>query len=248
MKKIGNVIIFVCILLVITAFGFITYINSKYMNRLESIVTNLAGKKTIKSQHAPLTEQKISKLIDGGFIIYIRHSKREKIDTLPAYDVATLIDEIDPVRSEGFCLSEQGQNDAKMLGRYLLYLKIPIGEVISSPICRARETAEYAFGRVDRVEPILNYQHFRQTKKDSNIRDLIKKKALELFRYNETGKNKILTGHGNYLRHIGINDSSLVESGMFVIDGSGDAPVVIAESDLRNLANIVYQRIWKTTQ
>ncbi len=45
-------------------------------------------------------------------------------------------------------LSGAGREQARAIGRAVRALRIPIGEVRASPLCRTRETAELAFGRV----------------------------------------------------------------------------------------------------
>ncbi len=44
-------------------------------------------------------------------------------------------------------LTEAGREQARAIGRAVRALRIPIGEVRASPLCRTRETAELAFGR-----------------------------------------------------------------------------------------------------
>ena len=51
-------------------------------------------------------------------------------------------------------LSDRGIADAKLVGVLFKSRGIPIGDVLSSPMFRTRETAEYAFGRVEDT-PIL---------------------------------------------------------------------------------------------
>jgi phosphohistidine phosphatase SixA len=51
-------------------------------------------------------------------------------------------------------LTDRGIADAKLVGMLFKRRDIPIGDVLSSPMFRTRETAEYAFGRVE-ATPIL---------------------------------------------------------------------------------------------
>lgn len=62
----------------------------------------------------------------GGFVLYLRHS-----ETGPGPD--------DCSQSN---LTERGREQAKAIGDALRALKIPIGQVISSEMCRALETAK----------------------------------------------------------------------------------------------------------
>jgi hypothetical protein len=49
----------------------------------------------------------------------------------------------------------KGVADARLIGVVLKARGIPIGDVITSPMFRTRETAEYAFGRVTSTSPLL---------------------------------------------------------------------------------------------
>jgi phosphohistidine phosphatase SixA len=84
------------------------------------------------------------KLIDalrrGGYVIYFRHAATnpEQADTS------------DP--RLGRCesqrnLSVDGRRMARDIGAAFQMLRIPVGKVVSSPYCRAVETAKLAFGR-----------------------------------------------------------------------------------------------------
>ena len=44
-------------------------------------------------------------------------------------------------------LTDGGRADARAIGAAIRSLGIPIGEVLASPFCRTRETAELIFGR-----------------------------------------------------------------------------------------------------
>ena len=55
----------------------------------------------------------------------------------------------------GLCLNELGRVESQVLGHFFRAAKIPVGEVVASPVCRARETAELSLGRIDRFDPSL---------------------------------------------------------------------------------------------
>lgn len=61
----------------------------------------------------------------GGFVLYLRHA-----ETGPTSEDCTLTN-----------LTAKGRDDAKGIGDAIRMLKIPIGRVISSDVCRAQETA-----------------------------------------------------------------------------------------------------------
>ena len=76
----------------------------------------------------------------GGLVIYFRHT---------ATDFSR---RDDAMKGYGDCanqrlLSAQGRTDAKLLGQRIRALKLPIGEVLASPMCRTMEHATLRFGR-----------------------------------------------------------------------------------------------------
>ncbi|MDQ0137622.1 hypothetical protein J2T08_005566 [Neorhizobium galegae] len=73
----------------------------------------------------------------GGLTVYIRHSvtDRSQIDTGRLHD-----------RSGQRGFSEAGRAKAVALGQAVRNISIPIGQVLSSPVFRALDTAQLAFG------------------------------------------------------------------------------------------------------
>ena len=76
----------------------------------------------------------------GGLVIYFRHtatdfSKRD--DAMNAYDDC----------ANQRLLSPQGRIDARQLGVHIRALRLPVDEVLASPMCRTMEHARLTFGR-----------------------------------------------------------------------------------------------------
>ncbi|MEO7964556.1 MAG: histidine phosphatase family protein [Gemmatimonadaceae bacterium] len=81
----------------------------------------------------------MSALQKGGYTILLRHARtdrsfKEEIAYVPAE------------RSAQRNVSDDGVKDAKLMGIVLRKYNIPLGEIITSPMFRTRETAEYAAG------------------------------------------------------------------------------------------------------
>jgi broad specificity phosphatase PhoE len=81
----------------------------------------------------------VRELRDGGHVLVIRH--------------ATADAEINRQELLRSCLlqrnlTEAGRAQARAIGEGVRALEIPIGDVRSSPMCRTRDTARLAFGRV----------------------------------------------------------------------------------------------------
>jgi phosphohistidine phosphatase SixA len=87
---------------------------------------------------APPPDAIVRALQDGGHVLVIRH--------------ATADAEINRQELLRSCLiqrnlTEAGRAQARAIGDGVRALKIPIGDVRSSPMCRTRDTARLAFGR-----------------------------------------------------------------------------------------------------
>lgn len=75
----------------------------------------------------------------GGFVLYMRHGITDNSR-----------DDVSPIVNYQDCdaqriLSEEGKRQAVKIGMMLKKAKIPIVQILHSPLCRARETAELAF-------------------------------------------------------------------------------------------------------
>ena len=91
----------------------------------------------------------------GGYVLHFRHGQREKWDTVTAYDAYEIVNNID-ARNSSFLQSHMFNRERyrrfKIDSKVLAHAEIPIGKIISSPSCRAKETAIYAFGKVDQYD------------------------------------------------------------------------------------------------
>lgn len=77
---------------------------------------------------------------EGGFVLYMRHSMTDnsRPDRAPSVDLNDC--------STQRMLSDQGRELAKRVGEYVKQANIPHDKPIVSPMCRAKETAQLAFG------------------------------------------------------------------------------------------------------
>lgn len=86
----------------------------------------------------------LSALRAGGLILYFRHTSTDfgqNDDQMSGYE--------DCARQRN--LTSRGRDEARAIGAAIQRLRIPIGDVLASPFCRTRETAQLIFGRA-RVE------------------------------------------------------------------------------------------------
>ena len=104
------------------------------------LLVALAGCGDDEEPAAPAASPIVRELREGGLVLVFRHAATD-----------TRIEMEESLRScaEQRNLSTVGRREARAIGAAIRRLKIPIGDVRASPMCRTRDTAELAFGRVD---------------------------------------------------------------------------------------------------
>ena len=86
----------------------------------------------------------------GGFVIYFRHARTDF-----SQDDTDLSDLSNCAAQRN--LSDEGREQAHRIGEAITALNIPIGDVLSSQLCRTRETAELAFGRATLTPDLTSF-------------------------------------------------------------------------------------------
>ncbi len=142
------------------------------------------------------TKELIKSLRGGGYVLYMRHANTDtsKPDAVPKVDLNDCATQRN--------LNEEGRKLAAALGRRIRTGGIPVSEVIYSPFCRTRETAQLAFGGSGvklREELLLAYP--------SNMTAEEKKPVLEMTRQLlatpvPAGSNRVLVGHAQNLAEL----------------------------------------------
>ena len=82
----------------------------------------------------------VQALKSGGLILYFRHASTDfgqNDDAMSGYE--------DCARQRN--LTDRGRDEARRIGAAIKRLDIPVGDVLASPFCRTRETAQLIFGR-----------------------------------------------------------------------------------------------------
>jgi hypothetical protein len=176
----------------------------------------------------------VENLKKGGYILFFRHAHRDKWAEVEAFDFYEFASHTEDASQTSFkkavCLSEEGVEEAKMIGITFQLAKIPTGVIVSSPSCRARQTAIFAFGRYDLVDKSIRFAGLLGEKPLKGSAD----ELLTLLRNVkiEPGTNTIIAGHGTNLGPNGVggvegdfpggNSPPLLETGFYVIErGSG---------------------------
>ena len=81
----------------------------------------------------------VQKIRQGGYVLYMRHASTDfsKNDAN-----SRSYEDCENQRN----LTDKGREEARAIGAHLKRLRIPIGTVMASPMCRTMETARLAFG------------------------------------------------------------------------------------------------------
>jgi phosphohistidine phosphatase SixA len=103
---------------------------------------------TIAQQPARAT---FDELKQGGFVIVIRHGRTNESPAFPRDESPT-----DLTNCSGqTMLTDIGKDQARAIGAAFRNAAIPVGKVLASGLCRAVETAQLAFGRVEPSDALL---------------------------------------------------------------------------------------------
>lgn len=154
-----------------------------------------------ESVHAALHSEWAMRLGKGGYILHIRHAQREKWQDVTAFDAVALKNGVDGASASfapAVCLTAQGKEEAKLIGEVFRLAGILVSSVISSPSCRAVQTAELAFGRVDGVRNSLLHRTAMMKEQHAefaaDLRNLMMTVPLE------PGRSVVMSGHIGTLR------------------------------------------------
>ena len=134
-------------------------------------------------------EAVLPELRKGGYVFYIRHAATEhsKKD-----NVSVDLEDCASQRP----LSMEGREQATNIGKAFVKLAIPVGDVLSSPFCRCKDTASLAFGRIEVDENlffVMTLGRKEKQKKAAYLRSLITSKLAN-------SSNRIIVSHTSNLK------------------------------------------------
>jgi phosphohistidine phosphatase SixA len=168
------------------------------------IEVRLLGKPT-EAQRLVRHAEWAKKVQGGGYILHFRHAQREKWIDVTAFDVVELRDRVDAELSSfarATCLTPQGIEESKLIANIFRLANVPVTQVISSPLCRARQTAELAFGRVDSFTNALVHLTAIMPSQHAEFSKALR--AVMLGVDPKPGQNVVLSGHINTLTYAGV--------------------------------------------
>lgn len=110
----------------------------------------------------------LDRVRQGGYVLYMRHGTTDNSRA----DAVDLGDFKDCSRQR--VLNEEGRQLAVEIGRLIRRAKIPVGTVLHSPLCRARDTARLAFSghvaAIRQVDALLYTANLTQEQKEPNLK------------------------------------------------------------------------------
>ena len=177
----------------------------------------------------------LEELKKGGYIILFRHAEREKwseaVYGFDAYEVLKKLNAREHSWYRATCLTERGIETAKMIGFAFNHAEIEIQKIFSSPSCRARETAVYAFGRIDELHnSLLHFPAYHPLDRPRMMKSL--KNTLLNFNFVDK-KNLVLSAHNSVFSYHGLIDEwehgvskGLKETGFFILEKKNNKLIV----------------------
>lgn len=249
-----NLIIFILVFPVWTAsFVGLYEDRQKIQNKIESFLSDLGGQEEVveESDITPLDYSKTNEVIKeadqywaeelmkGGYILHFRHAERDKWIDVHMYDALesevhengyneSRYAEFDYFK-EAVCLNERGVVQATAMGELLRDISFPIGYIISSPSCRGRQTAEFAFGGYDELDKTLIHRGAFNEREDNHYKAL---KELYLNLPMEPGKNTIVSSHNSVIHHNMFDSSVLPEGDDYKLEEGGFYVISIKDGKL----------------
>jgi phosphohistidine phosphatase SixA len=148
---------------------------------LYAVGGSFLGLRTLDAQSPP--EVLVAAIQDGGKVIYLRHAATNQREV----DTGRLGD-----RSGQRNLSADGIRQAERLGHALRALRVPLNEILASPVFRARDTAELAFGE-DQIKVTMDLVADEYA--GDHLKAMIEATKRLLRTLPGPGMNRVLVGH-----------------------------------------------------
>ena len=126
----------------------------------------------------------LNRLREGGYVLYLRHTST---DFSQNDSRMTSYEDCASQRN----LTDRGRDEARAIGEHVKRLKIPIGEVLASPLCRTMETARLAFGKARPTNDVRG----GPARTDDSARYAPLQKLLSSAI--PKGQNLVISSHGN---------------------------------------------------
>lgn len=194
----------------LVSFFLILFSSAVHLYQKRSEISKFLNKK-INTEYQPnivWKQRDLAKDIisNGGYILLFRHAEREKWIDVKKYDSIEVLNNLNAENeyfSKAVCLSDRGLVQARAMGELIEKINLPYHVVVSSPSCRARQTAELAFRGYDYTKNIfMHYGPFYEDKNEmaKNVKNEILKIEIK------ENSNAIISAHNGVVRTTDIFD------------------------------------------
>lgn len=158
------------------------------------LLFNLLPSHAAELQEKTLTLELLEQMRQGGYVLYIRHGKTDS--SIPDQVPVNLND-----CASQRPLTEAGYQQMVSVGENIRTLGLPVGDILVSPFCRTRASADAAFGENTwQQENLLMYTAaMTQAEKDPVV---VRTRELVSLPVQTPGKNRVLLAHGPNLAEI----------------------------------------------
>lgn len=170
----------------------------------------------------------VEELKRGGYVILIRHGETDS-SLLPREQRKPEPSPMLLANCEMQAkLTENGREDARVIGAAFKTLGIPLGQVLASGYCRTIETARLAFGRAEAAETLLHPAYVPAP--GDTVPPSYPKRTEALKQFLATpparGANTVLVTHGENFRDLFGFEGATGEALILRPDGKGEFALV----------------------
>ena len=215
------------------------------MRRGYLIAAALMTLATAGTVHAQTPEEiLIAAIADGGKVIYLRHATTDPNQP----DSGKIGD-----RAGQRNLTEAGRQLARQLGPAFSSLRIPVDEIFASPVFRAQDTAELAFG-ADRVKVTMDLIADDYAAKTMNptggsvLQNMLDAtRRLLITEPPVPGTNRVLVGHRGPLElvtKLKFPDTTFPEGSLAIFQPGGTEPQLLGTLTAERLLKSAALRRW----
>ena len=193
-----------------------------------------------------------NEILKGGYILFFRHAERDSWLDVGMYDALESNNDHKEKRNFRFaeneyfsgavCLNSRGKIQAKAMKEVIDYSGLPIGYSLSSPSCRARQTADIAFGGYKEISQDLVYDGPYNEKDNS-----LKFKNLILSLPIKEESNTVISAHNSVVKcsifKNKICDLRLDQGGFYVIKRDGEDLTLVYEfHNFADFSSVFFKR------
>ena len=124
----------------------------------------------------------------GGYVLYFRHAST---DFGQSDENMTSFEDCKSQRN----LTDKGREEARVIGAGIARQRIPVGDVLASPYCRTRETAQLIFGRATVAPAVRGGPAQAEEQRYAGLVALLSDSV-------PPGTNRVIVSHGNPFRAV----------------------------------------------